>query len=171
MTVRAVGAKVPRIAPSSWISEAAYVVGDVEVGPDSSIWPGAVVRADLAPVVIGANTHIEDNCVIHTGIPLTVGDDVLVGHGAVLHCSRVGRACLIGNHATVLDGAVLGDYTLVAAGAVLLGGTVVPQESFVSGVPATVRPITPGQLARLRAQQSRDAGYGPLLREYRAAGL
>ena len=171
MTVRALGAKVPRIAPSAWVSEAAYVVGDVEVGANSSIWPGAVVRADLAPVVIGSNTHIEDNCVIHTGMALTVGDDVLVGHGAVLHCRRVGHACLIGNHATVLDGAVLSDFTLVAAGAVLLGGTVVPPNSFVAGVPATVRPIGPGQRSRLVAQQSGDSGYGPLMREYRAAGL
>jgi carbonic anhydrase/acetyltransferase-like protein (isoleucine patch superfamily) len=171
MTVRALGAKVPRIASSAWISEAAYVVGDVEIGANSSVWPGAVIRADIAPVVIGSNTHVEDNVVIHTGIALTVGDDVLVGHGAVLHCRRVGDACLVGNHATVLDGAELGKLTMIAAGAVVLGGTVVPPESFVAGVPATVRPITPDQLARLHAQRSMERGYGALMREFRAAGL
>jgi carbonic anhydrase/acetyltransferase-like protein (isoleucine patch superfamily) len=171
MTVRALGAKVPRIAPSAWVSEAAYVVGDVVIGAGSSVWPGAVVRGDLAPVVIGANTHVEDNAVVHTGIPLTVGDDVLVGHGAVLHCRRVGHACLVGNHATLLDGAEVGDRSMIAAGAVLLGGTVVPPESFVAGMPATVRAATAGQLARLLAQGATDRGYGPLVREYRAAGL
>jgi len=72
--IRGFGDKVPRIAASAFISEAAYVVGDVEVGENSSVWPGAVLRGDFAPIKIGSNTQVEDNCVIHTGEPLTIGE-------------------------------------------------------------------------------------------------
>jgi carbonic anhydrase/acetyltransferase-like protein (isoleucine patch superfamily) len=171
VTVRAVGDKVPRIAPTAWVSEAAYVVGDVELGEGSSVWPGSVVRADVAPIRIGVGTHIEDNCVVHTGIPLTVGDNVLVGHGVVLHCRSVGDHCLIGNRAILLDGAEIGDHVLVAAGAVVLGGTVVPPRSFVVGSPATVRPARPDHLALLDGLGKVEGGYHELMRTYRDAGL
>ncbi len=173
MTVRALGDLVPRVHPDAWVSEAAYVVGDVEIGAGSSVWPGAVVRGDFGPIRIGANTVIEDNCVLHTGEPLTIGDHVIVGHGVVVHCRSVGSNCLLGNQATLLDGAVVGDRCMVAAGSVLRGGTIVPDESFVVGVPAAVSPATPGQLRRLQAQsESHDThGYGMMARRYREAGL
>ena len=171
MTVRAVGDKVPRIAASAWVSEAAYVVGDVQIGEGSSVWPGSVVRADVAPVVIGNRSHIEDNCVVHTGMPLTVGDNVLVGHAVVLHCKSVGDNCLIGSHATVLDGAVIGDHVLIAAGSLVLGGTVVPPSSFVVGSPAVVRPAKPEHMKMLDGLSNADGGYNEIIRAYRDAGL
>ena len=171
MTVRALGDKVPRIAASAWVSEAAYVVGDVEIGEGSSIWPGTVVRADVAPIVIGAGTHIEDNCVVHTGMAMTIGDNVLVGHGVVLHCRSVADNCLIGNKATLLDGADIGDHVLVAAGAVVLGGTVIPPGSFVVGSPASVRPARSDHLALLEGLSRTEGGYHELMRTYRDAGL
>jgi carbonic anhydrase/acetyltransferase-like protein (isoleucine patch superfamily) len=170
MTVRAVGSKVPKIAPSAWVSEAAYVVGDVEIGENSSVWPGAVIRGDFAPVRIGSRTHIEDNCIVHTGKPLTIGNNVLVGHGALVHCETVGDNCLIGSQATVLDEAEIGDFSLVAARALVLGGTVVAPRTFVVGAPASVRPARPDQIAMLEAQ-SGDIGYGTLMARYRDAGL
>jgi len=171
MTVRSLGSKVPTIAASAWVSEAAYVVGDVVIGEGSSIWPGAVLRGDFCKIRIGARTHIEDNCVVHSGDFVDVGDDVLVGHSVVLHCRSVGNNCLLANHATVLDDAVIGDLCLVAAGAVLLPGTVVPDGSFVSGVPATVRPARQEHIDRLRMQNRTDVGYGAMLLEYKNAGL
>lgn len=140
----------PRIAASAWVSEAAYVVGDVEIGERSSVWPGAVVRSDIAPIRIGENTHLEDGSVVHSGEPLTIGDHVIVAHGAIVHGRQVGNCCLIGNNATVLDGSVLGDHCLVAAGAVVLPGTEVPEASFVTGVPGVVRPAGPEHLRMVR---------------------
>jgi len=171
VTIRALGEKRPRIAPTAWVSEAAYVVGDVEIGEGSSVWPGAVIRGDFAPIRIGAFTHIEDNCVVHTGEPLEIGDDCIVGHGVIVHGRRIGSYCLLGNNATVLDGAVIGDACTVAAGAVVLGNAVIPDESFVSGVPATHRPATAKQVASRRRVMRGDEGYALMSRLYKEAGL
>lgn len=172
MTVRSLGDRSPVIAASAFVSEAAYVVGEVTIGEQSSVWPGAVVRGDFGRIVIGAHSHIEDNCVVHSGFEgCTVGDYVLVGHGVVLHCGRVGNHCLIGNHATLLDEAVIGEHCTVAAGAVLLGGVEVPDRSFVAGVPATIRPATDEQLRRLEMLGSPAVGYNVLMHQYLAAGL
>jgi carbonic anhydrase/acetyltransferase-like protein (isoleucine patch superfamily) len=172
VTIRSLGARTPVVADSAFVSEAAYVVGDVTIGEQSSVWPGAVVRGDFGPIVIGAHTHIEDNCVVHSGPDgCSVGDHVLCGHAVVLHCGKVGDHCLIGNNATLLDDAVVGDLCTVAAGALLLPGTNVPDGSFVAGVPATVRPATPEQLARLEMLGSLQVGYNVLMHDYLEAGL
>ena len=81
---------MPRIAATAWVSEAAYVVGEVEIGEGASVWPGAVVRGDFGSITVGANSVIEDNCVVHTGGPLVIGADTIIGHSVVVHCSRVG---------------------------------------------------------------------------------
>jgi len=171
MTVRSLGDKVPRIAASSWVSEAAYVVGDVEIGESSTVWPGAVIRADYGSIRIGSGTHIEDNCVVHSGADLSIGDNVYVGHGVVVHCGRVGNDCLLGNHATLLDGAEIGNLCVVAAGALILPGTRVPDGSFAVGVPATIRPASPSHIEMLKAQGRPGAGYSSMMHVYRAAGL
>lgn len=168
--IRSFNGKTPRIAPSAFVSEAAYVVGDVEIGEGSSVWPGAVIRADFAPIRIGNNSHIEDNCVLHTGGPLTIGDHVTAGHGVVIHCRRIGDNCLIGNNSTILDDVEIGEQCIVGAGALVLAGTKVPPRSFVVGVPATVRPLTPEQLSRLEARQG-EGGYSRMVRLYREQGL
>ena len=143
--IRSYRGKTPQIAPSAFISEAAYVVGDVTIGEGSSVWPSAVIRADFASIRIGRNTHIEDNSTLHQGDPIEIGDNVTIGHNVVVHCSRIGDDTLIGNHATLLDGAEIGNNCVVAAGAVLRPGTKVPNRSFIVGVPAEVRPITEEQ--------------------------
>ena len=173
VTVRSLGEKIPRIASTTWVSEAAYVVGDVELGENCSVWPGAVVRGDFAPIRVGRNTVIEDNCVLHTGQPMTIGDDIIIGHAAVVHCARVGSSCLIGNQATLLDGATVGDYCLVASGALLLGGVAVPDRSFVVGAPARVEPLSADHLRRLESQGRLNAeqGYGMMVQRYKEAGL
>lgn len=173
MTVRSVGSKAPRIASTAWVSEAAYVVGDVELGEGSSVWPGAVVRGDFSSIKVGTNTVIEDNCVVHTGQPMVIGDNVIIGHSVVVHCARVGSNCLIGNQAILLDSAEIGEFCLVAAGSLVLGRVKVPDRSFVSGAPAAIEPISGRHLKRLEAQAGGQAeyGYGRMARQYKEAGL
>jgi carbonic anhydrase/acetyltransferase-like protein (isoleucine patch superfamily) len=173
MTIRAMGDKVPVIDPSAWVSEAAYVVGDVHLGPHASVWPGAVVRGDFGSIRIGEHTVIEDNCVVHSGGATTIGSDNIVGHGVVLHCARVGSNCLIGNASTLLDDAEIGDLCLVAAGTLVPPRLVVPDRSFVSGSPATVEPIADRHLERLQGLSTvgRELGYSMMAQRYRDAGL
>jgi carbonic anhydrase/acetyltransferase-like protein (isoleucine patch superfamily) len=141
--IRSIGGKTPRVAASAFVSEAAYIVGDVEIGDDVSVWPGAVIRADTGRIVIGRGTAIEDGCVIHSGVPpqevTVIGDYVNMGHGAVVHGHRIGSNVLIGMNATVLQGAEIGDYCLVGAGCLVGEGMKIPENSFVVGVPGRIK--------------------------------
>ena len=128
--------KVPRIAPSAFISDLAHIIGDVEIGENSSVWPGAVIRGDYAPIRIGNNTHIEDNSVIHYKV--TIGDNVVIGHGTVVEALRIGNYVLIGNNATVLHDVEVDDFCIVGAGAMVRMGMKIPSHSFVVGVPAQI---------------------------------
>ncbi|MGO9214112.1 MAG: gamma carbonic anhydrase family protein [Syntrophales bacterium] len=131
--------KNPKIASSAFVSETAYIVGDVEIGENVNIWPGAIIRGDIAKITIGKNTSIEDNCVVHSATGIIIGDNTIVGHGAVLHCKKIGDNVLIGNNATVLDNAEIGDYCIIAAGSVVAPETKFPAESLAVGVPAKVK--------------------------------
>lgn len=142
----------PRIDPTAWTAPNAVLAGDVVVGESSSIWYGAVLRTESETISIGRRTNLQDGCIVHVdpGSPATLGDDVTVGHGAVLHGCTVGDGALIGMRATVLNGATIGAGSMVAAGAVVLEGTDVPPGSLVAGVPAKVRrPLTDDESARL----------------------
>jgi carbonic anhydrase/acetyltransferase-like protein (isoleucine patch superfamily) len=154
--IRSFENKTPKIAASAFISEAAYVVGDIVIGEYSSVWPGAVIRGDYASVVIGSYVHIEDNAVVHCGKPLVMGDNIICGHGAVVHCAKVGSNVLIGSHATLLDGAEVGDYCIIAAGSLIAPGTRVPNGSMVMGVPAVIK----GQLTETQMQRLKKGGLG-----------
>jgi carbonic anhydrase/acetyltransferase-like protein (isoleucine patch superfamily) len=174
--IRSFEGNTPRIDPSAYIDPMASIIGDVEIGAGSSVWPCAVIRADFAPIRIGRGTHVEDGCVLHTGEPLEIGDHVTIGHGAVVHCRSVGSRCLIGNNATLLDGAEVGDGCIVAAGAVVTPRTKVPPGSFVAGVPAEVRgPAAEvgGGRGRSLGRGGRPAGggYAEMVRRYKAEGL
>lgn len=131
----------------------ARVSGAVTIGKGSSVWYNAVIRGDEDPVVIGENTNVQDNAVLHTthGTPLVVGSGVTVGHSAVLHSCTVGDNTLIGMGAIVLDGAVVGRDCIVGAGALVTGGTVIPDGSMAFGSPArVVRPLRPDEIAHNR---------------------
>ena len=95
----------PKIHPTAFISEAAYVLGEVEIGSNSSIWPGVVIRGDSGKIKIGNNTNIQDGSIVHSDAPAVIGDNVTIGHGVVCHARIIGNDCLIGNNATVNDGA------------------------------------------------------------------
>jgi carbonic anhydrase/acetyltransferase-like protein (isoleucine patch superfamily) len=132
----------PRFGHRVFVAPTAVLVGDVDLGDDVSIWYGAVLRADLAPISVGARTNVQDNVVIHVDepdFPTRVGGDVTIGHGAVLHGCRIESGALIGMRATVLNGAVVGAGAVVAAGALVPPGMVVPAGTMVAGVPAIVR--------------------------------
>jgi carbonic anhydrase/acetyltransferase-like protein (isoleucine patch superfamily) len=135
------GIPAPDVADSAFVAAGAVLVGRVTLAEDSSVWYNAVLRAEQEPIVIGAGSNLQDNVSGHVdaGFPLTVGRNVSVGHGAVLHGCTVEDDCLIGMSSTVLNGAVIGAGSLVAAGAVVLEGTIVPPGSLVAGVPAKVR--------------------------------
>lgn len=148
----------------------AYVIGDVEIGENSSIWPGAVVKGDITSIKIGDNSQIEDNCVVHAGRPMVIGDRVLlIGHGVVIHCSRIGDTVLIGNNATILDGAEIGDFCLIAANSLVRDEMKIPDNSFVVGMPAEVKgKITPAQVGRI---EEGVKAYIKLTQEYKQQGL
>jgi len=134
------GDATPKIDPTSWVAPNATLVGSVTIGAHASVFYGAVLRADTDAIVIGAGSNIQDNVSMHTdsGLVLTVGSRVSVGHGAILHGCTVENDSLIGMGATVLNGAVIGAGSLVAAGAVVLEYTAIAPGSLVAGVPAKV---------------------------------
>lgn len=131
----------PVLHDTVWLAPGSAVVGSVTIGADSSVWYNAVVRGDSDRVSIGARSNVQDGVVIHThrGHPAIIGDDVSIGHNAVVHGCTIEDGSLIGMGAVVLSGAVIGAGTLVAAGAMVLAGDVIPPGSLVAGVPATVR--------------------------------
>lgn len=141
--IRELDGKTPVVHPTAFISEASYLVGDIVVGENSSFWPGSVARADYGAIRIGNNTNIQDNCVLHTDDRLEIGNNVVIGHGAVIHCAKVGNNVLIGINAVLLEGSEVGDNCVIGAGAVVLERTKIPSKSVVVGVPGKVRPIKP----------------------------
>ncbi len=159
--------KFERVTPpkSTVVFPGAVVVGDVTLGEDCSVWYNAVIRGDEAPIVIGDGSNVQDNAVLHVseGHPLTVGRDVTVGHGAILHSCSVGDNTLIGMGAIVLDDAVIGSNCVVAAGALVTGRTVIPDGSMVMGSPAKVkRALTAQEIEGIRqnAQVYRELKEG-----------
>lgn len=144
------GGKTPKIHPTAFIAPTATIIGDVEIGPDSSVWYGCVLRGDIAPIRIGARTNIQDNSVLHVDAdaPCTLGDDVTVGHLALVHGSTVADGTLVGMKAALLSRSKIGPGSLIAAGSVVLEGQEVPAQSLVAGVPAKVkRELSPEQSA------------------------
>lgn len=132
--------KKPKIEKSCFIAEGACVIGDVKIGEDSSVWFNAVVRADLNKIRIGKRVGVQDCCVLHVDEKnsLEIADDVVIGHGAVLHGCKIGKNCLIGMSTVILSGAEVGDNSVVAAGAVVTENMKIPAKSFVVGVPAKI---------------------------------
>ena len=169
-TVRSYKGVAPKIAESAFIAETAAVIGDVVIGEDSSVWYAGVIRGDVNHVRIGDRTNVQDGAVIHvskTGFdgPTIIGDEVTIGHAAVIHGCTIERGALIGMNATVLDGAVIGEFSLVAAGSVVTPGTVIPPRSMVMGAPAKVkRALTDEEVASLAEFWK---SYVELLPEYR----
>jgi carbonic anhydrase/acetyltransferase-like protein (isoleucine patch superfamily) len=163
--------KAPRykIDASVFIAKTATIVGEVSIGKSSSVWFSAVVRGDIAPVVIGEETNVQDGAVLHVGhgFPCIVGNRVTIGHGAMVHGATVKDDVMIGIGAIVLNGAVIGEHSLVAAGAVVTENAVIPPGSLVMGIPGRpVRPVTVEQRATIAEAAS---NYVRHAREYKKA--
>jgi carbonic anhydrase/acetyltransferase-like protein (isoleucine patch superfamily) len=153
LAIYQLGENTPQLASGVWIADSAQVIGRVSLGVDASIWFGAVLRGDNEWIHIGARSNVQEGSVLHTdmGSPLTLGDDVTVGHQAMLHGCTVGDGSLIGIQAVVLNGARIGKHCLVAAGAVVTEGKEFPDGSLILGSPAkVVRGLTPEQIAGLK---------------------
>jgi carbonic anhydrase/acetyltransferase-like protein (isoleucine patch superfamily) len=135
------GDSAPRIAATAFVARSADIIGDVKIGENSSVWFQVVLRGDVAPIRIGANTNIQDGTIVHgfPNLPVTIGDWVTVGHRAVLHACTVENHCLIGIGAVVLNNARIGEGSIVAAGALVVENTVVPPNSLYLGVPARLK--------------------------------
>ena len=152
MAVYRLGETLPTMAATVWVADSARVIGDVHLGDQASVWFGAVLRGDNTLLHIGCRTNIQEGAIIHSdaGYPVHLGDDVTVGHQAMLHGCTVGDGALIGIQAVVLNGARIGKRCLVAAGAVVTEGKEFPDGSLIMGAPAkVVRELTPGQLEGL----------------------
>ncbi len=173
--IREFNGMTPRIAESAFISEAAYIVGDVEIGEDSGVFPGAVIRGDFGRIKIGSNTFIEDNCVIHSGTTTSpvgdvfIGDRVLFGHGATMNGRKIGSNVLIGMNATILHDVEIGRFCIIGAGCLVMQGMKIPGNSLVIGSPGRIKGApTEQQLIWL---QEGFKQYAELAGQYKKQGL
>jgi len=165
--------QMPRVHDTAFLAPTAVLIGDVEVGPESSIWFGAVLRGDHPDhgIRIGARASIQDNCVLHVSArgPTLVGDEATIGHGAKFESCEIGRRALVGMNAVVLHGAVIGEESLVAALSVVPEGLIVPPRMLVAGAPARIRRALTGEAADW-VRHSADH-YVELAARYRAQSI
>ena len=169
MTIYALGDDQPQIDDSAYVAQEATIIGKVTLKKNSSIWPGASLRGDNEPIVIGAGSNVQEGSVLHTdpGCPLTVGENVTVGHQAMLHGCSVGDGSLIGIQAVVLNRAVIGKNCLIGACALVTTGMTIPDRSMVLGSPAKiVRELTDEEIAGMHRG---IAGYVTRAQLFKAA--
>ena len=152
MAVYQLDTLTPRLAETAWVADSAQVIGNVELAEGASIWFGAILRGDNEPMRIGRNSNVQDGSMLHSdpGSPLTLGENVTVGHQVMLHGCTVGDGSLIGIKAVVLNGAKIGKNCLVGAGSLVTEGKEFPDGSMIMGAPAkVVRELTPDEIAGL----------------------
>lgn len=153
----------PRVHPGAYVDQSAQVIGDVELGAESSVWMNAVVRGDVHWIRIGARSNVQDATVVHVmngTHPTTIGDDVTIGHAAVVHGCTIGHRVLIGMGAILLNGATIGDDSIVAAGTLVTEETTIPPRSLVMGSPGRVkRQLTDAEVASILEYSDRYVNY------------
>ena len=157
----------PSIHPSVFIAEGAMIIGDVTIGEKSSVWFNCVLRGDLDRIEVGARTNIQDGAVVHMdkNYPSIIGDDVTIGHGAIIHGCTIGDGAMISMGAIILTGAKIGARGIVGAGAVVREGQEIPAESLVVGIPARIRrDVTAEELERMRLGKDDYVQRGQLMR-------
>ena len=170
MPLYKLGSKKPRVHPTVMLAPNATVIGDVAVGPRTSIWPGAVLRGDYGRIRIGANCSIQDNVVVHCSAenPCVIGDGITVAHGAIIHACRIGDECLIGAGAIIFDGARIGSHSVLGVGSVVLEGRSIPSGSIAVGAPAKVmRKATEKDVRMIQASYR---AYVNMARKYTTTG-
>ncbi len=160
----------PKVPASVFVADTARVIGDVELGEDASVWFGAVLRGDVGSIRVGRGTNVQDGTIMHVntgGTPVRIGDHVTIGHAARLHGCTLASHCLIGIAAVILDGAEIGEESLIAAGSLVSPGTTIPPRSLVMGAPAKVRRAVSAQDLELIRDSARR--YVALKSDYLAA--
>ncbi|MFC3110440.1 gamma carbonic anhydrase family protein [Undibacterium arcticum] len=167
MAIYQLGDAAPAIDPSAYITDSASIIGKVSIGTGASVWFGVTIRGDNEAIVIGANSNVQENCILHTdmGYPLTIGDNVSVGHQAMLHGCTIGDGALIGIQAVILNGAVIGKNCLVGAGALVTEGKNFPDNSLIIGTPAkVVRTLSEEEIANLQGNAANYVERGQFFR-------
>lgn len=152
MAIYRLGDRQPDIHPSAYVHESAVLIGAVVLGPRASVWPGAVLRADNEPIVIGQESNIQDGCVLHTdpGLPIAIGCGVSIGHQSMLHGCRIGDGSLVGIQAVILNECVIGRNCLIGACCLLTERKQVPDGNMAIGAPAKItRALRPEEIERL----------------------
>lgn len=142
----------PEIAESVFVAENAAIIGDVKIGDLSSIWYGAVLRGDSDRIRIGKRSNVQDNAVVHVdpGFPVSIGNDCVVGHLALIHGATISDNVLVGMHSTILNGAQIGEFSIIGANALVTSNTVIPPRSLVLGAPAkVVKSLTDEQIIKI----------------------
>jgi carbonic anhydrase/acetyltransferase-like protein (isoleucine patch superfamily) len=161
--LRSYRGNIPRVHDSAYVDPSAQVIGDVEIGEESSVWMCAVIRGDVHSIRIGRRTNVQDGTVVHamTGThPTAIGDNVTIGHGAIIHGCTIDHQCLIGMGAIVLNGAFVGSGSIVAAGALVVEDMKIPPRSLVMGTPGKVkRLLTQAEIADIQLYADRYVGY------------
>ncbi|MDR9427352.1 MAG: gamma carbonic anhydrase family protein [Salibaculum sp.] len=140
MSLYALDGKTPEMDETAWVAPGCHLIGQVVLGARASVWFGTTIRGDNEPIVVGAGSNLQENCVLHTdmGYPLTIGTNCTIGHKAMLHGCTIGNNSLVGMGATVLNGAVIGHNCLIGAGALVTEGKEIPDGALVMGAPAKV---------------------------------
>lgn len=153
----------PVVDPSAYVDQSAQVIGDVTIGPESSVWMNVVMRGDVNWIRLGRRSNVQDGTVVHVmrgTHPTTIGDEVTIGHGAIIHGCTIGSRVLVGMGALILNGAVIGDDVIIGAGSLVTEETVIASRSLVIGRPATVkRTLSEADLASIRTYADNYVGY------------
>ena len=163
--------KYPQLDPGCYVAPTATIIGDVTVAAAASVWFGAILRGDVAPIVVGTRTNVQDLTLLHgeASLPTILGADCTLGHRVIVHGARLGDRVLVGMGAVILSGALVGADVIIGAGAVVPEGMAVPEGMLVLGVPGRiVRPLTPAEIERIRYSAGR---YLEHQAGYRAEGL
>jgi carbonic anhydrase/acetyltransferase-like protein (isoleucine patch superfamily) len=161
--IRAYKGKMPRIAASAYIDAEATIIGDVEIGEDSSVWPCTVIRGDVHWIRIGRRSNVQDGCVLHGMLnewPVELGDNVTVGHGVILHGCVIESRVLVGMGCIIMNGARIGTGSIIAAGALIPEGAIVPPGSLFMGHPGRLRrELTQDDQTGIDGYAERYVGY------------
>lgn len=166
--IRSLGSRTPVVDPTAYVFPTAEVIGSVELARDVSLWPGAILRGDLEPIRIGPGSNVQDNSVLHTSkdLPVEIGPNVTVGHSVTLHGCKILGQSIIGMGATILDGVVIEEETIIGAGSVVAPKMRIPRGKLALGVPArVVRNLTPAEIAHI---QENAQEYVSLIAVYRS---
>jgi carbonic anhydrase/acetyltransferase-like protein (isoleucine patch superfamily) len=157
---QAFNGRSPKVDPTAFVSEAAYLVGDIEVGAQASIWPAVVLRADRGKMAIGQGTNIQDGSVCHADGDMEIGSNVSLGHHVSCYANSVGDHCLLGNNCRVGSQVVIGEWCIVGAGAVIPDGETVPSHTIATGAPAQYAPAQQRHLDLIRTTAESNLRLG-----------